>query len=99
MLHAEMEFDLDRALEEVPIHMEDPPLPSGGAEKRISGFIPELPSEEGRTLEHVTKFRPRLHKKQRPTQAAVGGRPPGTGAGAGSGCRAPDTVQGSCTRP
>ncbi|XP_036129391.1 F-actin-uncapping protein LRRC16A [Molossus molossus] len=67
----EMEFDLDKALEEVPIHMEDPPFPSGRAEKRSSGFIPELPSEEGRKLEHFTKLRPRRNKRQRPTQAAV----------------------------
>lgn len=67
----EMEFDLDKALEEVPIHIEDPPFPSGRAEKRSSGFIAELPSEEGRKLEHFTKLRPRRNKKQRPTQAAV----------------------------
>ncbi|XP_036309002.1 F-actin-uncapping protein LRRC16A isoform X2 [Pipistrellus kuhlii] len=69
----EMEFDLDKALEEVPIHVEDPPLPSPPrpAEKRSSGLIPELPSEEGRKLEHFTKLRPRRNKRQRPTQAAV----------------------------
>ncbi|XP_036198760.1 F-actin-uncapping protein LRRC16A isoform X4 [Myotis myotis] len=64
----EMEFDLDKALEEVPIHVEDPPRP---AEKRSSGLIPELPSEEGRKLEHFTKLRPRRNKRQQPTQAAV----------------------------
>ncbi|XP_037008924.2 F-actin-uncapping protein LRRC16A isoform X2 [Artibeus jamaicensis] len=67
----EMEFDLDKALEEVPIHVEDPPFPAGQPEKRSSGFISELPSEEGRKLEHFTKLRPRRHKKQQPTQAAV----------------------------
>ena len=77
----EMEFDLDKALEEVPIHVEDPPFPSSRPEKRSSGFISELPSEEGRKLEHFTKLRPRRHKKQQPTQAAVGG-------GAGGGRRA-----------
>ncbi|XP_036907294.1 F-actin-uncapping protein LRRC16A isoform X2 [Sturnira hondurensis] len=67
----EMEFDLDKALEDVPIHVEDPPLPAGRPERRGSGFISELPSEEGRKLEHFTKWRPRRHKKQQPTQAAV----------------------------
>ena len=47
-----MEFDLDKALEEVPIHIEDPPFPSIRQEKRSSGFISDLPSEEGRKLEH-----------------------------------------------
>ncbi|XP_004847644.1 F-actin-uncapping protein LRRC16A isoform X2 [Heterocephalus glaber] len=67
----EMEFDLDKALEEVPIHVEDPPFPSIKQEKRSSGFISELPSEEGRKLEHFTKLRPKRNKKQQPTQAAV----------------------------
>ncbi|XP_066208365.1 F-actin-uncapping protein LRRC16A isoform X1 [Saccopteryx leptura] len=67
----EMEFDLDKALEEVPIHIEDPPCPAGRPEKRSSGLISELPSEEGRKLEHFTKLRPRRNKKQQPTQAAV----------------------------
>lgn len=74
---SEMEFDLDKALEEVPIHIEDPPLPSARQEKRSSGLISELPSEEGKKLEHFTKLRPKRNKKQQPTQAAVGGpRPP-----------------------
>ncbi|ELV13472.1 Leucine-rich repeat-containing protein 16A [Tupaia chinensis] len=67
----EMEFDLDKALEEVPIHVEDLPFPSVRPEKRGSGFISELPSEEGRKLEHFTKLRPRRNKKQQPTQTAV----------------------------
>ncbi|XP_019523711.1 PREDICTED: F-actin-uncapping protein LRRC16A [Hipposideros armiger] len=67
----EMEFDLDKALEEVPIHIEDPPFPSVRPEKRSSGLISELPSEEGRKLEHFTKLRPKRNKKQQPTQAAV----------------------------
>lgn len=66
-----MEFDLDKALEEVPIHIEDPPFPSLRQEKRSSGFISELPSEEGKKLEHFTKLRPKRNKKQQPTQAAV----------------------------
>lgn len=67
----EMEFDLDKALEEVPIHIEDPPFPSVRPEKRSSGLISELPSEESRRLEHFTKLRPKRNKKQQPTQAAV----------------------------
>ncbi|XP_058523042.1 F-actin-uncapping protein LRRC16A isoform X2 [Ochotona princeps] len=67
----EMEFDLDKALEEVPIHIEDPPFPCVRPEKRSSAFISELPSEEGRKLEHFTKLRPKRNKKQQPTQAAV----------------------------
>ncbi|XP_045860345.1 F-actin-uncapping protein LRRC16A isoform X3 [Meles meles] len=67
----EMEFDLDKALEEVPIHIEDPPFPSFRPEKRSSGLISELPSEEGKKLEHFTKLRPKRNKKQQPTQAAV----------------------------
>ncbi|XP_075826161.1 F-actin-uncapping protein LRRC16A isoform X9 [Microtus pennsylvanicus] len=67
----EMEFDLDKALEEVPIHIEDPPFPSIRQEKRSSGLISELPSEEGRRLEHFTKLRPKRNKKQQPTQAAI----------------------------
>eukprot|EP00075_Anas_platyrhynchos_P016760 XP_027306013.1 F-actin-uncapping protein LRRC16A [Anas platyrhynchos] len=66
----EMEFDLDKALEEVPIHIEDPPFPSSRPDKRTSGFISELPSEEGRKLEHFTKLRPKRNKKQQPSQAA-----------------------------
>ncbi|XP_049686427.1 F-actin-uncapping protein LRRC16A isoform X6 [Accipiter gentilis] len=73
----EMEFDLDKALEEVPIHIEDPPFPSSRPDKRTSGFISELPSEEGRKLEHFTKLRPKRNKKQQPSQAAVSaGVPP-----------------------
>lgn len=68
-----MEFDLDKALEEVPIHIEDPPFPSIRQEKRSSGFISDLPSEEGRKLEHFTKLRPKRAKKQQSTHPAVGG--------------------------
>uniref|UniRef100_A0A8C4VR29 Capping protein regulator and myosin 1 linker 1 n=1 Tax=Gopherus evgoodei TaxID=1825980 RepID=A0A8C4VR29_9SAUR len=64
----EMEFDLDKALEEVPIHIEDPPVLSSRQDKRTSGFISELPSEEGRKLEHFTKLRPKRNKKQQPSQ-------------------------------
>ncbi|KAK4826001.1 hypothetical protein QYF61_003763 [Mycteria americana] len=75
----EMEFDLDKALEEVPIHIEDPPFPSSRPDKRTSGFISELPSEEGRKLEHFTKLRPKRNKKQQPSQAAECGRSGGMG--------------------
>ncbi|XP_050797732.1 F-actin-uncapping protein LRRC16A isoform X3 [Gopherus flavomarginatus] len=67
----EMEFDLDKALEEVPIHIEDPPVLSSRPDKRTSGFMSELPSEEGRKLEHFTKLRPKRNKKQQPSQASV----------------------------
>ncbi|XP_073080289.1 F-actin-uncapping protein LRRC16A isoform X1 [Manis javanica] len=67
----EMEFDLDKALEDVPIHVEDPPFPAVRQERRSSGFVSELPSEEGRKLEHFTKSRPKRDRKQKPTQAAV----------------------------
>ncbi|KAM7174248.1 F-actin-uncapping protein LRRC16A isoform 3-T3 [Macrochelys suwanniensis] len=75
----EMEFDLDKALEEVPIHIEDPPFLSSRPDKRTSGFISELPSEEGRKLEHFTKLRPKRNKKQQPSQASVCGATPQEG--------------------
>nr|XP_005281477.1 F-actin-uncapping protein LRRC16A isoform X7 [Chrysemys picta bellii] len=75
----EMEFDLDKALEEVPIHIEDPPFLSSRPDKRTSGFISELPSEEGRKLEHFTKLRPKRNKKQQPSQASVCGSTPQEG--------------------
>ncbi|CAJ1061753.1 F-actin-uncapping protein LRRC16A-like isoform X2 [Xyrichtys novacula] len=67
----EMEFDLDKALEDVPIHMEDalsrtPPTPSQNLpklEQRTSGVMVELPSEEEKKLQHFTKLRPRRNKK------------------------------------
>uniref|UniRef100_A0A3Q3N2X2 F-actin-uncapping protein LRRC16A-like n=1 Tax=Mastacembelus armatus TaxID=205130 RepID=A0A3Q3N2X2_9TELE len=42
----EMEFDLDKALEEVPIHVEDPPLPSPPSQPldRMSAYYRDLPS-------------------------------------------------------
>ncbi|XP_034553770.1 F-actin-uncapping protein LRRC16A-like isoform X2 [Notolabrus celidotus] len=67
----EMEFDLDKALEDVPIHMEDtssrtPPTPSQNLPKlehRTPGAMVELPSEEEKKLQHFTKLRPRRNKK------------------------------------
>ncbi|XP_041104000.1 F-actin-uncapping protein LRRC16A-like isoform X2 [Polyodon spathula] len=66
----EMEFDLDKALEEVPIYIEDIPLAHSMLEKRCSGAIPELPSEE-KKLEHFTKLRPKRNKKQQPSKITV----------------------------
>ncbi|KAM9851972.1 F-actin-uncapping protein LRRC16A-like [Aulostomus maculatus] len=69
----EMEFDLDKALEDVPVHMEDtpasshtPPTPSQAQpklEQRLPGVMVELPSEEEKKLQHFTKLRPRRNKK------------------------------------
>ncbi|XP_041843062.1 F-actin-uncapping protein LRRC16A-like isoform X2 [Melanotaenia boesemani] len=69
----EMEFDLDKALEDVPVHVEDtptssqtPPTPSlvtPKLEQRPPGTIAELPSEEEKKLQHFTKLRPRRNKK------------------------------------
>ncbi|MBN3324721.1 CARL1 protein, partial [Atractosteus spatula] len=65
----EMEFDLDKALEDVPIHIEDPP-PAPKLENRPSAVIAELPSEEGKKLQHYTKLRPKRNKKQHPSKIA-----------------------------
>ncbi|XP_019119243.2 F-actin-uncapping protein LRRC16A isoform X2 [Larimichthys crocea] len=67
----EMEFDLDKALEDVPVHVEDtssrtPPTPSHilpKLEHRAPGSMAELPSEEEKKLQHFTKLRPRRNKK------------------------------------
>ncbi|XP_073422252.1 F-actin-uncapping protein LRRC16A isoform X2 [Dendrobates tinctorius] len=69
----EMEFDLDKALEDVPIHIEDPPFPSYKQDKRSSSVIAELPSEEGKKLEHFTKLRPKRMKKQQPSKSNQSG--------------------------
>ncbi|KAL7886766.1 hypothetical protein AOLI_G00044870 [Acnodon oligacanthus] len=58
----EMEFDLDKALEDVPIHVEDP-APPPKLEKKASGGMGELPSEEAKKLQHYTKLRPKRNKK------------------------------------
>ncbi|XP_062848691.1 F-actin-uncapping protein LRRC16A-like isoform X2 [Trichomycterus rosablanca] len=58
----EMEFDLDKALEDVPIHVEDP-LPLPKLEKKPSGTGGDLPSEEAKKLQHYTKLRPKRNKK------------------------------------
>ncbi|KAK1328828.1 hypothetical protein QTO34_010997 [Cnephaeus nilssonii] len=81
-IHSRMLRPVSRAFGECPLR---PPHPSAvphllqGRRRagtrvtpwRSSGLIPELPSEEGRKLEHFTKLRPRRNKRQRPTQAAV----------------------------
>lgn len=65
----EMEFDLDKALEDVPVHVEDTavsqtPMPVlTKLEQRTSGGMVNLPSEEEKKLQHFTKLRPRRNKK------------------------------------
>ena len=65
-----MEFDLDKALEDVPIHVEDPPLPPMPPPKP-SGFFGDLPVVEMTTLQHITKLRPKRNKMTRPSRAPV----------------------------
>ncbi|XP_063041578.1 F-actin-uncapping protein LRRC16A-like [Engraulis encrasicolus] len=72
----EMEFDLDKALEDVPIHEVDPPAPGPPTpppklEKKPSalGFFGDLPSAEVPALQHITKLRPRRNKITRPSRA------------------------------
>ncbi|XP_076826559.1 F-actin-uncapping protein LRRC16A-like [Brachyhypopomus gauderio] len=63
----EMEFDLDKALEDVPIHVEDP-APPPRAEKKLSAGVVELPSDEAKKLHHYTKLRPKRNKKTHSTR-------------------------------
>uniref|UniRef100_A0A6Q2XTR5 CARMIL C-terminal domain-containing protein n=1 Tax=Esox lucius TaxID=8010 RepID=A0A6Q2XTR5_ESOLU len=65
----ELEFDLDKALEEVPIHEEDPP-PSPPLDKKQM-YFGELPNVEAQKLEHHTKLRPKPKKRSKPSRAAV----------------------------
>ncbi|XP_041932944.1 F-actin-uncapping protein LRRC16A [Alosa sapidissima] len=68
----EMEFDLDKALEDVPIHVEDPPLPPPPhpkLEKKPSGVFGDLPSAEVTSLQHITKLRPKKNKMTKPSRA------------------------------
>uniref|UniRef100_A0A8C9XRJ5 Capping protein regulator and myosin 1 linker 1 n=1 Tax=Sander lucioperca TaxID=283035 RepID=A0A8C9XRJ5_SANLU len=77
--HTLMEFDLDKALEDVPVHMEDPssqtpPTPSQvlpKLEHRAPGVMVELPSEEEKKLQHFTKLRPRRNKKTHSSKIPV----------------------------
>ncbi|XP_072317443.1 F-actin-uncapping protein LRRC16A-like isoform X2 [Eucyclogobius newberryi] len=66
----EMEFDLDKALEDVPVHVEDSAVSQAASapasskqEQRSSGGMITLPSEEEKKLQHFTKLRPRRNKK------------------------------------
>ncbi|XP_056618298.1 F-actin-uncapping protein LRRC16A-like isoform X2 [Triplophysa dalaica] len=75
----EMEFDLDKALEHVPIHIEDP-SPPPKLEKKSSTSIAELPSEECKKLQHYTKLRPKRNKKTNSSKIpSVGSTPPQEG--------------------
>uniref|UniRef100_A0A3B4YAV0 Capping protein regulator and myosin 1 linker 1 n=1 Tax=Seriola lalandi dorsalis TaxID=1841481 RepID=A0A3B4YAV0_SERLL len=67
----EMEFDLDKALEEVPIHVEDPPPPPPPSQPsdRMSTYHGDLPHK---TLEHRTKLRPKPKKRTKPSRPPVG---------------------------
>uniref|UniRef100_A0AAR2KB92 CARMIL C-terminal domain-containing protein n=1 Tax=Pygocentrus nattereri TaxID=42514 RepID=A0AAR2KB92_PYGNA len=64
----ELEFDLDKALEHVPIHMEDlllPPPPAlveAELENQESVCFSDLAETESPKLEHITKRRPRRKK-------------------------------------
>uniref|UniRef100_A0A3P9M9Y0 CARMIL C-terminal domain-containing protein n=1 Tax=Oryzias latipes TaxID=8090 RepID=A0A3P9M9Y0_ORYLA len=80
----ELEFDLDKALEEVPIHVEDPPpppTPSQASDRMSScgGELPppptpslggfgELPPVELKTLENCTKNRPKPKRRMKPSR-------------------------------
>uniref|UniRef100_A0A3P8WUI1 CARMIL C-terminal domain-containing protein n=1 Tax=Cynoglossus semilaevis TaxID=244447 RepID=A0A3P8WUI1_CYNSE len=72
----EMEFDLDKALEEVPIHVEDPPLPPPPPSllPDRSILVSEFPPVEHETLEHRTKLRPKPKKRSKPSRPPVGVR-------------------------
>ncbi|XP_062292366.1 LOW QUALITY PROTEIN: F-actin-uncapping protein LRRC16A-like [Scomber scombrus] len=77
----EMEFDLDKALEEVPIHVEDPPPSSSQPSDMTSHChgdsfpdskplcLGELPPVEHMTLEHRTKLRPKPKKRTKPSRS------------------------------
>lgn len=64
-----MEFDLDKALEEVPIHEEDSPPPP--LSDKMPTYFGELPTMEARKLEHHTKLRPKPKKRTKPSRAPV----------------------------
>ncbi|KAJ0003819.1 hypothetical protein NQD34_008917 [Periophthalmus magnuspinnatus] len=82
----ESEFDLDKALEEVPIHIEDlppsspVPTPSDKTATHHAGTPPPdlPPPAQVQTLEHHTKSRPKPKKRSKPTRAKrVVAPPPG----------------------
>lgn len=69
-----MEFDLDKALEDIPVHVEDPTSrtpPSQVLPKVEQRLIAELPSEEEKKLQHFTKLRPRRKKKMHSSNVPV----------------------------
>uniref|UniRef100_A0A7N6F8P3 CARMIL C-terminal domain-containing protein n=1 Tax=Anabas testudineus TaxID=64144 RepID=A0A7N6F8P3_ANATE len=73
----EMEFDLDKALEDVPIHVEDPPPPPtplhpSDRMSTYSVYLGELPPVEHMTLESQTKLRPKPKKRTKPSRQPVG---------------------------
>uniref|UniRef100_A0AAR2LZ24 CARMIL C-terminal domain-containing protein n=1 Tax=Pygocentrus nattereri TaxID=42514 RepID=A0AAR2LZ24_PYGNA len=70
----EMEFDLDKALEDVPIHVEDP-APPPKLDKKTSGGMGELPSEEAKKLQHYTKLRPKRNKKTHSSRVPISNVP------------------------
>ncbi|XP_041040468.1 F-actin-uncapping protein LRRC16A-like isoform X2 [Carcharodon carcharias] len=72
----EMEFDLDKALEEIPVHFDESAPASSIYSKqerssRPSSMMTELPSEEVKKLEHYTKSRPKRNKKLPPSKTAL----------------------------
>ncbi|XP_037533001.1 F-actin-uncapping protein LRRC16A [Nematolebias whitei] len=84
----EMEFDLDKALKDVPVHVEDAstsiqtsPTPSlvtqnSKLDQRLAVGITELPSEEEKKLQHFTKLRPRRNKNNHSSKVAqINGTP------------------------
>uniref|UniRef100_A0AAV2K208 CARMIL C-terminal domain-containing protein n=1 Tax=Knipowitschia caucasica TaxID=637954 RepID=A0AAV2K208_KNICA len=76
----EMEFDLDKALEEVPIHMEDP-LPANMPLDRVTEAPPpDLPPLQIQTLDHQTKSRPKPNRRTKPTKAKCAVAPLGVDA-------------------
>lgn len=66
-----MEFDLDKALEDVPIHVEDPSPSPANLDKKAPGVVGELPSEEAKKLQHYTKLRPKRNKKTQSSRVPV----------------------------
>uniref|UniRef100_A0A4W3J8H9 Capping protein regulator and myosin 1 linker 1 n=1 Tax=Callorhinchus milii TaxID=7868 RepID=A0A4W3J8H9_CALMI len=73
---SKMEFDLDKALEGIPVHLDDSSPASGVYSKhekstRPNSMMTELPSEEGKKLEHYTKTRPKRNKKLPPSKIAL----------------------------
>lgn len=67
-----MEFDLDKALEDVPAHVEEQATAAPSkADKKSSGAMGELPSE-GKKLQHFTKLRPKRNKKTHSSKVPVG---------------------------